>query len=174
MQSPVLSKSVNLQTSTNRRATIVPILEASQQGHIRNGPSTHCLARPLLLFREGRTCERAEDNVAQPRPGGSCAHAVSETSFHSTAISPLDAPDQRHLSRILMSVLPIVNRCRIVRVSARDPAGTRHLQSVSPTTPRLSLNASTSGGTEMSFMRSIDRQPSAYVQSSRIALSRRF
>ena len=62
-------------------------------------------------------------------------------------------------------------------VSADDPrdmAG--HLHSSSPRTPRLSLNASTSGETEttQALMRCFDRQPNAYVQFNWVSPSRKF
>jgi len=73
-----------------------PIWEAPQQGQSSNEFSIHRLTRRLLLFPVGSICERAQDNVSQPRPGGSCKNSVSEkieTLVRWTGISPLDGSD---------------------------------------------------------------------------------
>ena len=149
MQSPVLSKNTYLQTSTNTARQRFPIREASQQGQVPNKPSTRCSTRPLLLFPVGRTCGRAEDNVAQPRLGGSCRQRCQGVvkSVIQTGISPLDAPDQGYMSRAFLSVFPIVNRCWSEWVSRNDTQRSHHSQSVATNVPRFSLNSNTSGGT---------------------------
>ena len=57
---------------------IFPIREGSKQGKTRNEASSRCPSRLSLLFLVGRICEKAQDNVAQPRPDGSYKSWVRE------------------------------------------------------------------------------------------------